>query len=97
LVIADETVLSDFENAEMKHPSPRKVVGDRIVYRSRELRDARRNGPPTLIDFGKAQFGEDTYDGHIQAFVYRAPEVLLKMPWDNKVDIWNLGVMVSCL
>ncbi|KAJ5804251.1 kinase-like domain-containing protein [Penicillium psychrosexuale] len=25
--------------------------------------------------------------------IYRAPEVLLRMSWDQKVDIWNLGVV----
>lgn len=25
---------------------------------------------------------------------FKAPEVLLRMPWDQKVDIWNVGVVV---
>ncbi|KAI1914233.1 hypothetical protein LOZ65_005679 [Ophidiomyces ophidiicola] len=25
--------------------------------------------------------------------VYRAPEIVLKMPWDNKVDIWSMGMV----
>jgi serine/threonine protein kinase len=25
---------------------------------------------------------------------YRAPEVILDMEWDSKIDIWSLGVMV---
>ena len=27
--------------------------------------------------------------------IYRAPEVILGMNWDSKVDIWGVGVMVS--
>lgn len=27
--------------------------------------------------------------------IYRAPEVILGMKWHNKIDIWNVGVMVS--
>ncbi len=27
--------------------------------------------------------------------IYRAPEVILGMDWDSKVDIWAIGVMVS--
>jgi hypothetical protein len=27
--------------------------------------------------------------------IYRAPEVILEMDWDSKVDIWAIGVMVS--
>jgi serine/threonine-protein kinase SRPK3 len=97
LVIADKSVLSDFENTEMSSPSPRKIDGNRVIYRSKELRSARSNGPPTLIDFGKARIGEPVHYNNIQPFIYRAPEVLLEMPWDKKVDIWNLGVMVSYL
>lgn len=26
--------------------------------------------------------------------VYRAPEVILGMEWDSKIDIWSVGVMV---
>ena len=29
--------------------------------------------------------------------VYRAPEVILKMRWDYKVDIWNVAMVVSGL
>ncbi|KAG6168524.1 hypothetical protein E4U27_007798 [Claviceps purpurea] len=30
----------------------------------------------------------------IQSHAYRAPEVLLGIPWSYKVDIWNLGLMM---
>lgn len=26
--------------------------------------------------------------------IYRAPEVILNMNWDYKVDIWNVGMVV---
>ncbi|KAJ5677298.1 kinase-like domain-containing protein [Penicillium maclennaniae] len=50
---------------------------------------------PVLSDFGEARFGSDsgTYCGDVQPFIYRAPEVLLRMPWDEKIDIWNLAVV----
>ncbi|PGH32207.1 hypothetical protein GX50_04991 [[Emmonsia] crescens] len=35
-----------------------------------------------------------TYHEDIQPYLYRAPEVLLRMKWDNKVDIWNVGVLI---
>ena len=28
--------------------------------------------------------------------MYRAPEVILDTEWDSKIDIWSVGVMVSC-
>ncbi|CAA7268405.1 unnamed protein product [Cyclocybe aegerita] len=32
--------------------------------------------------------------GLIQPHQYRAPEVILNIPWDEKVDIWSIGVMI---
>ncbi|OBT76959.1 CMGC/SRPK protein kinase [Pseudogymnoascus sp. 05NY08] len=41
-----------------------------------------------------AVFGSAEYTHTIQAIPYRAPEVILRMKWNEKVDIWNLGVIV---
>ena len=49
---------------------------------------------PVLCDFGEARTGENSYTGHIQPALYRAPEVFLHLPWGTPVDIWNLGCMV---
>ncbi|KAJ5558175.1 kinase-like domain-containing protein [Penicillium sp. DV-2018c] len=78
---------------EKSNPSPRKVDGDRVIYFSRKLGRTRQHGRSILCDFGQARFGSSTYCGDIQPHIYRAPEVLLRMPWDQKVDIWNMGVM----
>ncbi len=51
-------------------------------------------GRPVLCDFGEARFGGKTYMDIIQPYQYRAPEVILGAPWDEKVDIWTIGVMV---
>lgn len=52
---------------------------------------------PILCDFGEVRFGEKEYAGIIQPQQYRAPEVLLEIPWSFKVDIWNVGTYVcSC-
>lgn len=98
LNIEDESILVDFEEAEISNPSPRKVVGDRAIYHSRKLGIPKKHGRPVLSDFGEARFGSEsgTYCGDVQPFMYRAPEVLLRMPWNEKIDIWNLAVVV-CL
>ena len=51
-------------------------------------------GPPILCDFGEARFAGKDSDEEIQPYIYRAPEVILRIPWHEKVDIWNVGVMV---
>ena len=52
-------------------------------------------GPPVLCDFGQARFGDYDRRGRIQPFQYRAPEVILDIEWDEKVDIWNVAMLVS--
>ena len=37
---------------------------------------------------------EEKQTGLIMPAVYRAPEVILGMDWDTKVDIWSLGQLV---
>ena len=93
--IWNENVLQSFEDYERSNPAARKVVGDRVIYQSREFTPSiEAYGPPTVCDFGEARFGRKTYTGLIQPQQYRAPEVMLGMSWDEKVDIWSVGAMV---
>ncbi len=89
----DTEALQAYEDAERASPSARKIDGDRIIYLSRNF-EPERYGRPSLCDFGEARLGSTTYTGLIQPRQYRAPEVILGMPWDEKVDIWSVGVMV---
>lgn len=96
LSVEDESILSDFEEAEKSNPSPRKIVGDRVIYLSRDLGIPKVHGRPILSDFGEARFssslGKQWED--VQPLVYRAPEVILRIPWNENIDIWNIGVLV---
>ncbi|CAG8233561.1 unnamed protein product [Penicillium salamii] len=93
LGIEDESLLAEFEEDEKSNPSARKVDGNRVVYASREFRTTDNFGRPVLCDFGQARFGSARYHGDIQPYTYRAPEILLRTSWDEKVDIWNLAVL----
>ncbi|KAK4974693.1 hypothetical protein LTR28_010432 [Elasticomyces elasticus] len=88
LTINDDTILQDFEKAEMENPSDRKVYHDRTIYTSRQFRRPTVYGLPTLCDFGEARFGPVQEPTVIQPEAYRAPEVVLEMPWSY--SIWNL-------
>lgn len=99
LRIEDETVLKDGEEAEIKGPSSRKIIGQSVIFETRDLHGPLRRwlgvkSGPVLCDFGEARTGKDSYTEHIQLAVYRAPEVFLHLPWSTPVDIWNLGCMV---
>lgn len=74
---------------------PRKILEDRTIYVSRPLPIS--VGTPVLCDLGEARIGTDTQYGDIMPDIYRAPEVILGMEWDYKVDIWNVGMVVSMI
>jgi hypothetical protein len=48
-----------------------------------------------LSDFGEARFGNEVHNEDIMPNTYRAPEAVLKMNWDYKVDVWNVAIMVT--
>ncbi|KMU92502.1 GH08190p [Coccidioides immitis H538.4] len=86
-------VFSDLEEDEIKNPSARKVLSDRVIYQTKELPRPRR-GFPLICDFGEARFMNK--DGHphtddIMPDLLRPPEVVMRMAWDEKVDIWSIA------
>lgn len=100
LGLDDNTAMDDcikFEQQELDSPSPRKIDGDRVIHTSRSLVPRiYEYGRPVLCDLGEARFGKYDPSSDIQPYQYRAPEVILDMPWDHKADIWNVGVLVRC-
>jgi serine/threonine protein kinase len=97
LLEADSSVLEIFEKEELKEPSLRKEVGGHPIYVSRELGIPKGFGAPVLCDFGTAVPLDDGREHRedIQPDVYRAPEIILDIPWSYSVDIWNVGCMVN--
>lgn len=93
--ITDLSVFDHFEEEEMHNPCPRKEVEGRTIYTSRPLKSPGEIGPPVLCDFGSAVFGGEEHVECVQPNAYRSPEVTLRAPWDYKIDIWNVGCMVS--
>ena len=91
--IQDDSILSQIEQGEIERPIAQKVLSDRTIYNSRPMPFSA--GPPVLCDLGEARVGNKKHRGDIMPGIYRAPEVVLGMDWDSKVDIWAVGVMVS--
>ena len=92
--IEDSAILSQIEDDEIVRPIARKVLSDRHIYYSRPM--PVNAGLPVLSDLGEARIGSHKHSGDIMPGIYRAPEVILDMDWDEKVDIWSIGVTVSC-
>ncbi|EEH03132.1 protein kinase [Histoplasma capsulatum G186AR] len=87
--ITNLTALSEIEEGEASQPIARKVLDDRTIYISRPM--PINTGLPVLCDFGEAHIG-DKHNGDVMPGIYRAPEVILGMEWDCKVDIWAVGL-----
>lgn len=92
--IGDISVLDKFLDAELKDPSPRKLIDHMPVYASRRFEFPKEFGRAVLSDFGSAVCGEEKRDNDAQPNVYRSPEVMLETEWSYPVDIWNVGAMV---
>eukprot|EP00923_Selenidium_pygospionis_P039293 GHVN01068374.1.p1 GENE.GHVN01068374.1~~GHVN01068374.1.p1 ORF type:complete len:1065 (+),score=109.93 GHVN01068374.1:378-3197(+) len=52
-------------------------------------------GEVKVIDFGSSCFEDDDLAVYVQSRSYRAPEILLKLPYDQKIDIWSLGCILA--
>ena len=52
------------------------------------------SGHVKLIDFGNCQSVGAYAPGYFQSRYYRAPEILLRLPFDTKIDIWALGCLL---
>ncbi|PLB49730.1 protein kinase, variant, partial [Aspergillus steynii IBT 23096] len=89
--IEDDTILSQIEEDEMNRPIARKILSDRAIYYSRPLPVC--GGLPVLADLGEARVGAQKHRGDIMPGIYRAPEVILGMDWDCRVDIWSISTM----
>lgn len=48
-----------------------------------------------VIDFGSSCFVDDHLSSYVQSRSYRAPEVMLGLPYDQKIDIWSLGCIIA--
>lgn len=98
--IEDDTSLKDVEDQESRSPSlpiTSTVHGamSTIVYQSKPTM-LELSGHPILADFGQMRLIEGCVNQDWwMSDLYRAPEVLLQLPWGFPVDIWAIGVMVS--
>ncbi|KAM5448142.1 hypothetical protein McanMca71_004250 [Microsporum canis] len=95
----DTTSLKDVEYQEAQDPSVPIITKDgngivsSIVYKSRPTLPE-FSGHPILTDFGQMrQFEGCGNSDWWMPDLYRAPEVLLGLPWSFPVDIWSIGVM----
>ena len=52
------------------------------------------SGHVKLIDFGNCLVLGTYEPGYFESRYYRAPEIVLRLPFDTKIDIWALGCLL---
>jgi hypothetical protein len=87
--VDDDTIFKNFVQEELAEPSLRKIDGDSIIYVTRQVEIPDNPSHFILCDFGDAQSGEETYIGEVMPDLYRAPEIVLGIEWNEKIDIWS--------
>jgi len=48
-----------------------------------------------VIDFGSSCYTTDVLSTYVQSRSYRAPEVILGLPYGQKIDMWSLGCILA--
>lgn len=48
-----------------------------------------------VIDLGSSCFVTDRLSSYVQSRSYRAPEVILGLPYGQKIDVWSLGCILA--
>jgi dual specificity tyrosine-phosphorylation-regulated kinase 2/3/4 len=48
-----------------------------------------------VIDFGSSCLLTDRLASYICSRSYRAPEIILGLPYDGKIDVWSLGCILA--
>ena len=98
--IEDDTSLKDVEDRENQSPSLPIIstvngAVSTIVYQLKPTM-LELSGHPILTDFGQMRLIEGCVNRDWwMPDLYRAPEVLLQLPWGFPVDMWSICVMVS--
>jgi serine/threonine protein kinase len=48
-----------------------------------------------VIDFGSSCLITDRVSSYVCSRSYRAPEIILGLPYNNKIDVWSLGCILA--
>jgi dual specificity tyrosine-phosphorylation-regulated kinase 2/3/4 len=58
------------------------------------LKDPTKSGIK-IIDFGSSCFEDERVYTYIQSRFYRAPEIILGIPYKATIDMWSFGCMMA--
>ncbi|PNP82746.1 hypothetical protein FNYG_03977 [Fusarium nygamai] len=91
LGLDEDSQLQPLVSNDFKSSVARKQVSKcRPIHLSQLMHP--RPGPILLSDFGEARVGLGPHADDIMPVPYRAPEVIMSMPWNQSVDLWSVGL-----
>ncbi|KAK0823631.1 hypothetical protein LTR73_008324 [Friedmanniomyces endolithicus] len=90
LGVLDTSAFARYEEDEREYPMPRKELPSRTVYTSKPMLFTR--GAPSLADLSEARFECPDNVDLVMPDLYRAPEVVLGMPWSYPIDVWAFAM-----
>ncbi|UKK03006.2 serine/threonine protein kinase [Theileria orientalis] len=76
----------DMDNNGGKRDMDKVDVGDK--------NRSERENMIKLVDFGSSCFIRDKLNTYVQSRSYRAPEVVLGLPYDTQIDMWSFGCIL---
>nr|OQO30506.1 hypothetical protein B0A51_01735 [Rachicladosporium sp. CCFEE 5018] len=89
--VVDNTPFTRYEEVYGRRPWPRKELDDRTIYASQPM--MLTASLPKLCDLGEARkFKDCRKQDLLIPIMYRAPELILEMPWSYPVVIWAFGM-----
>lgn len=85
LGIDHEAILGQLEQEVVDLPLAQIQREGRTIYQSCSMSPT--GGEPVLADLGEARICTGKQKGLVMPAIYRAPEVMLGMEWDETVDL----------
>ena len=92
LGVLDDAAFVQFEHEATHNPLPQKELPDRTIYTSQPM--PLTKGVPSLSDLSEARFNRSDNTDVVMPDVYRAPEVVLGLPWSYPIDTWGFAMTV---
>lgn len=78
----------------MAEPSPCKVYNGRTIHSVGCWNFQPQQHP--FSAFWRGSLWQGAIREGAMPNLYRAPEILLRIAWAEKIDIWALGLLISC-
>ena len=74
---------------------PENILLKSAISTSSNNQSIIENNSLKIIDFGASCFENSTVYTYIQSRFYRAPEVVLGLPYNSGIDMWSVGCVIS--